>query len=335
MSLSRHREGQNIENGTKVAKLKFHLGLGSFFCVYDKSNNSVMRQVVEAGMGIHYCLDYPGSSIFFKKNTSKWERSNIDVISRVPCFDTDVMKNEVALTLKELDIGQVETLQLWGGSEVFDCYKVGSELHQSLVSLQNEGKINNFLPQLYYDQTTRLAQNFEKQITPLAFYGSPVGLHIDERLIKKNDVSNSIAMSIFGGVDKGVSPSFTSSEEKEYWDALIAEYSWTEICLMNLQSFGFISNVVGSTGKAERMKEIIHFFDDKKTIESMDFPILNKISIQSCTQEHAAVVNAQATWNTNHERLRSNKVFAKSLVYFYVKKYRWLHKLVNFVAGRS
>ena len=335
MSLGRYRTGVNVENATKVAKLKFHLGLGSFFCAYDKSNNAVMRQVVEAGMGIHYCLDYPGSSIFFKKNTSKWERSNINVISRVPCFDTGVMKNEVDLTLKELDIGQVRTLQLWGGSEVFDCYKVGSELHQSLVSLQKEGKINNFLPQLYYDQTTLLAQQFKKQITPFAFYGSPVGLHIDERLIKTNDVSNSIAMSIFGGVDKGVPPSFTSSEEKEYWETLMAEYSWTEICLMNLQSFGFISNVVGSTGKAERMKEIINFFDDEKIMKSMDFSILNKISIQSCTREHMAVVDAQARWNANHERLRSNKVFAKSLFYFYVRKYPRLHKLIDLAAGRN
>jgi hypothetical protein len=115
----------------------------------------------------------------------------------------------------------------------------------------------------------------------------------------------------------------------------MSEYSWTEICLMNLKSFGFISNVVGSTGKAERMKDIINFFDNEKIMEPTDFSKLNKISIQSCTREHVAVEDAQARWNANHERLRSNKVFAKSLFYFYARKSPWLHKLVDLAAGRN
>lgn len=315
--------------------MKFHLGLGNFFCQYDSSHKSVMRQVVEAKMGIHYCLDYPGSGAFYRKVTTIQERANIDTITRVPCFDINVLKREVDLTLKALDVEQIGVLQLWGGDEVFDCYNKTSELYQALISLTKSGKIKRFLPQLYYDQTERLITNVSETKTPFAFYGSPIGLHVNPTLLNANNVSNSVAMSIFGGVDRGALPNLFTDEERDYWEFLNHNYSWIEICLMNLNSFKFVSNAVGTTGNAKRMGEIVRFFEDNNTIEPIDCSLLNKISLQSCTQEHMSVNDAEARWNANYKRLRSNKVYVKSLIYFYLKKNKLLHRLVDITTGRS
>jgi hypothetical protein len=316
--------------------MKFHFGLGKFFSVYDKKNNQIMRQVIENNFGIHYCLDYPGSGKFFRHNTSKNERDSIKAITRVPCFDTDILKDEVDLTLNELDIGKIDTLQLWGGKEVFDCYDENSKLFSTLSLLQEQGKINSFLPQMYYDQTVQLSSQNNNKLKSFAFYGSPVGMHISEELIKSNTIENSIAMSIFGGVDKNVVPKFSSNEEEEYWKYLINNYSWTEICLSHLESFNFINRVVGTTGNIKHFQEIIDYFNDNNSNPVNNKPeLLQNISIQSCTKEHMAVENAQERWTLNHERLRSGKTYYKSLGYYYIRKYQWLHKFINFILRRK
>jgi hypothetical protein len=95
--------------------MQFHFGLGKFFTTFDKTHKTIIRKVVENNFGIHYCLDYPGSGQFFKKMTTANERSNIKAITRVPCFDVEILNNEVDLTLSTLGIEQIDTLQLWGG----------------------------------------------------------------------------------------------------------------------------------------------------------------------------------------------------------------------------
>jgi hypothetical protein len=74
-----------------------------------------------------------------------------------------------------------------------------------------------------------------------------------------NNISNSVAMYIFGGVDRGALPRFFTNEERNYWEFLYHKYSLTEICLINLNSFKFVSNAVGTTGNAKRMGEIVSF----------------------------------------------------------------------------
>ena len=312
--------------------MKFHFGLGKFFTTFDKSHRDVMRMSIEAGFGIHYCLDYPGSGQFFKKMTSARERSSVKAITRVPCFNIDVLHSEVDLTLKTLGLEQIDTLQLWGGDEVFDIFNTDSVLYRELLILKKEGKINNFLPQLYYDQTIKL-NDIVQANTPFVFYGSPVGLHVNKNILESKDLKHSIAMSIFGGVDKLVKPIFDNDDELEYWNQIKEKYSWTEICLMNLKNFEWIEKVVGTTGSKKHMEEIVSYFLNQPKIENAD--LLNKISIQSCSQEHMAVQNAEKRWLENNKRLRSKKVYIKSLAYHYIKKNNAIHNVIDKLTGRG
>jgi hypothetical protein len=218
---------------------------------------------------------------------------------------------------------------------VFNCYDENSQLFSTLSLLQEQGKINSFLPQMYYDQTVILANQNNNKLKSFAFYGSPLGMHISEKLIKSGTISNSIAMSIFGGVDNNIAPKFSTNEEEEYWKYLINNYSWAEICLSHLESFDFITRVVGTTGNIRHFQEIIDYFNDNSDKINNRPQLLQNISIQSCTKEHKAVENAQERWTLNHERLRSDKTYYKSLGYYYIKKNKWLHKLTDYILRRK
>lgn len=314
--------------------MKFHLGLGKFYTKLDKEHRNVMRMSVEAGFGIHYCLDYPGSSKFFKSMTSKQERAEIETITRVPCFDTEILKSEVDLTLKSLDIDQIGTLQLWGGVEIMDCYNTNSNLYETLMSLKENGKINSFVPQVYYDQSSLL---LEKSINTasIAFYGSPLGIHLSKELISKNILTDSIAMSIFGGIDLGNNPVLLTEEEKNFWYNLTSKYSWTDISLLTLESFGFIQRVVGATGSTKHMSEIINYFNNTTFTDfDINSEMLKKIAIQSCSKNHMAPSDAKERWINNHDRLRSTEVFVKSLAYHYIKKNKTIQNSIDTLFNR-
>lgn len=235
-----------------------------------------------------------------------------------------------------MDVGQIDTLQLWGGEEVFDCYDENSELFSILLLLKEQGKINSFLPQMYYNQAVELAKLNNDKLKSFAFYGSPVDMHISEKLIKSDTISNSIAMSIFGGVDKNVMPALITQEEKDYYEYLKQNYSWTEISLSHLNSFNFINRVVGTTGDLKHFSEIVNYFNDNKAEMINTHPeLLHKISIQSCTKEYMSVNDSKQRWESNYSRLRSDKTYYKSLIYFYIKKSQWIHKSVDFIFGRK
>jgi hypothetical protein len=48
-----------------------------------------------------------------------------------------------------------------------------------------------------------------------------------------------------------------------------------------------------------------------------------------------AVNDAEARWSANYKGLRINKVYVKSLVYFYIKNNKLLNRLVDITTGRS
>jgi hypothetical protein len=216
---------------------------------------------------------------------------------------------------------------------VFDCFDKSSLLYNKLQTLIENGKINNFLPQLYYDQTLKI-NNINLDNKAFIFYGSPNGLHINSNTINSTNLDGSIAMSIFGGVDRNVKPTFQNNNEEEYYNYLLDNYTWTEICLMNLENFSWIDKVVGTTGSIKHMDEIIDYFNQNLLEKENNINILNKISTQSCSKEHMAIQDAQVRWENNHQRLRSNKVYIKSLIYHFIQKNELLHKFVDKITGR-
>jgi hypothetical protein len=206
-------------------------------------------------------------------------------------------------------------------------------LYNALQTLIEKGKINHFLPQLYYDQTLKI-DSINLDNKAFVFYGSPNGLHINSNTINNTNLDGSIAMSIFGGVDRNVKPTFQNNNEYEYYNYLLDNYTWTEICLMNLENFSWINKVVGTTGSIKHIDEIISYFDNHIKKES-NIDILNKISIQSCSKEHMAIQDAKIRWENNHQKLRSNKVYIKSLVYHFIQKNKYIHSFVDKATGRS
>ena len=223
--------------------MEFHFGLGKYFSPLERDHRTVFRKAIEAGFGVHYCLDYPGASRFFRRNTSKGDRSRIEVIARVPAFDAAVTESEVDLTLRQLRIERIEVLQLWGGDEVFAMHAPDSPLRATLERLQRAGKIGSWLPQLYHDQTVRARQQ-AIAVRSFAFYGSPLALHIDEQLLQ-TPLRDGVCMSCFGGVERGNKPTFRSPSAAALWDRLVAQRGWNGFCLAYVESLGFVGRAVG------------------------------------------------------------------------------------------
>jgi hypothetical protein len=314
--------------------MQFHFGLGKFFTTFDKTHRSVMRKVIEADFGIHYNLDYSGSGQFFNKMTSSSEKQKTKIIAGIPCYNMDILNSEIYKTMKILGVDKIDTIQIQGEQNVFDCYDKNSLLYETCQLLKEKNIINNFLPQLYYDQTKQLA-NYKNIHTPFTFYGSPLGIHIDEDVINNNSFHDSIAMTIFGGVDKNNLPVFNNKMEQNYYDYLMNKYTWADICLMNLENFTWINKVVGTTGSIKHIDEIINYFNTNTIKEEKELEILNKISIQSCSKEHLVGTNNFEKWLIKHKHLRSTKVYIKSLTYHYIKKNKYIHSFVDKATGRS
>lgn len=103
-----------------------------------------------------------------------------------------------------------------------------------------------------------------------------------------------------------------------------------------MNSFNFINRVVGTTGDLKHFSEIVNYFNDNKAEMINTHPeLLHKISIQSCTKEYMSVNDSKQRWESNYSRLRSDKTYYKSLIYFYIKKSQWIHKSVDFIFGRK
>ena len=315
--------------------MKFHFGLGGYFSPFEKEHREALRRSIEASFGIHYCLDYTASDNFFRNNTTRNERTKTSLISRVPAFDTAILRKEVESTLRSLDMEKIDYLQLWGGLEVLDCYNPESNLYSVLKELQREGKVCNFLPQLYYDQTIKLKtiSNLEEPIS-FAFYGSPKGLHINKDVLTSSNINNCIALSIFGGVDKNAMPQINTEQQKEAWERLNINLNWASLCLSYLESLKFVSCVVGTTRKVKHIEEIVDFFINKENILDTDLLLLQEIAIQSCTQEHKGPIDAGVRWNNEHKVFRAKSTVIRYHLGFLISKNKelakYLRKLKNY-----
>ena len=312
--------------------MKFHLGLGRYFSPLEHKNRIVIRKAIEAGFGVHYCLDYIGSSRFFRMNTSRSERSRIEVIARVPGFDPKITVSEVEMTLRKLDIEKIEVLQIWGGREVYDMYLEGTPLLTTLERLRCEGKIGSFIPQLYYDQTVEV-QRKQLPVRSFAFYGSPLALHIDEGLLGAK-LQDAVCMSCFGGVEQGNAPRFGSESAASLWETLVAERHWNAFCLAYVESLGFVSRAVGTTGSAEHMDEIIKYFLSPTPLDQIQALEIQRVALDSCRRDHVAPTEAAQRWHREQRNFRAASTEFRHLAHSILKNHPRLMKMKNAVRSK-
>ena len=312
--------------------MKFHLGLGKYFSPLERKNRTVIRKAVEAGFGVHYCLDYVGSARFLRLNTSRAERSKIEVIARVPGFDPTITESEVEMTLRKLDIEKVEILQIWGGQEVYSMYSEGSPLLTTLERLRSAGKIGTFMPQLYYDQTVEVRKK-DIPASSFAFYGSPLALHIDAQL-PSDRLRDSVCMSCFGGVEQGNAPVFGSASSATLWQTLVSERHWNAFCLAYVESLRFVSRAVGTTGNPEHMDEIINYFESPRPLDEVQAMEIQRIALDSCRRDHMAPTEAEHRWHREHRNFRATSTEARHLAHSILKKYPALMRMKKALRSR-
>lgn len=311
--------------------MEFLLGLGKFFHAGDKQHRALARGIVESKLGFHFCLDYPGAAKFVRKTTSRSERNELAFMARVPCFDSELLVRETDETLKSLDIECITTLQLWGGDEVFDCWNEETDLHVALSRLKREGKIHSFVPQLYFDQTSKIRDSHKN--LPFAFYGSPLGFHIDPEILFRLSGGGSIAMAVFGSLDRTSNPKFVSIEERKTWLDLRARLGWNSFCLATLSCFTFVGTAVGSTTRLGRLAEIVAHLRSPPALSQIEQQTIRNVAIRNFQNDHLAVKDARQRWSRNSAKMRSTGMAAKSLAYYQVGRWPAAKTLVDFFRG--
>lgn len=312
--------------------MRFLFGLGQYLHPSDKSHRVLARVAVESGVGFHFCFDYPGAARFVRKTTSRSERGESAFMARVPCFDINLLRREVDRTLRDLDIENIETLQLWGGNEVFDSWDQESELHMALCSLREQGKIRTFVPQLYFDQTSAIPT--ERKHHSFAFYGSALGLHVDSELVGQLEHGKSIAMAAFGGLAGKTAPKFVSIEEREIWLGLQSRLGWNGFCLAALSCFDFIETAVGSTARIERLATIVDYLQAPPAPSRSEQEAITCVAIRSYQGGHSSVKNPRLRWLEDSRKLRSKTMKAKQFAYYQAGRWAPAKKIVDIFLGR-
>jgi aryl-alcohol dehydrogenase-like predicted oxidoreductase len=231
-------------------------------------------------------------------------------------------------TLKNLDIEKIDVLQLWGGNEVFDSLDQESQLFADLQALKDAGKINTFLPQLYYTQTIELAKR-NIALAPIAFYGSPFGIDISPDALDKTNLAGSVAMHIHGGGDFATVPVFISELQKRNWYLLKNELSKSTFSLAYLSSLGFVSKVVGSTRNNAHFDEVVQFFRSKNTLAATDKILTQQVAIQNCRTDNEGPTNVGNTWPVRQRGIRARITYLRYLGAFHAAKHKRLHNYLK------
>lgn len=206
---------------------------------------------------------------------------------------------------------------------------MNSDLYNFLIGLQNLGKIRTFVPQLYFDQS--FAIDSGNPHSSFALYASAVGIHMDPALARQPDLSDLIAISAFGSVDRQVVPKFISSDEAVLWKSIKERLGWNQFCLAALDSFGYFTAAVGTTRRVDRLNSVIAFLGQRPDISVEEKEVLREVALRSFSREHPSVVDAEKRWRKDSRRLRSPLMAAKQWAYFQSGKVKLTRILADLI----
>ena len=201
-------------------------------------------------------------------------------------------------------------------------------MHSTLQRLMLAGKIVSCVPQLYYDQTVAVHKE-RIPVEAFAFYGSPIGLHVDEALVRRGRLRDSVCMSCFGGVDRGNQPEFRSHSNETIWHQLTTRMSWNSFCLAYVKSLGFVSRVVGTTNSSKRMDAIVRYFDAPVSLDDVQGEAVQRVAFDSCRRDHKAPTETKERWEREHRVLRSPLTEMRALAHSIVNSRPMLKKAMN------